>query len=99
MENETKEDEEHKVIEKSEFRCPIFGTMYSGKSTFVQQVRIINNHLFNDKELQKAKQLIAVNIYSAISTLIDKMSLYEYESLATDSELLGKTFSENNLGR
>ena len=53
-------------------------------------MRIINNHEFSEAERLKFKQVIAVNIDSAITTLIANLSTNDYSSLSKNSDLMGK---------
>merc|ERR1712029_677776 len=69
-------------------RCLLLGCGEAGKSTFIKQMRIMNNHPFEAEERNHYKQQMAVNIHSAINTLCEQMSAKEMDSLGKNPELL-----------
>ena len=60
---ELKKDRE---LQHREHNCLLLGCGEAGKSTFIKQMRIINEHKFTEEELKSFKQAMAVNIHSAM---------------------------------
>ena len=73
---------------KRQHKCLLLGCGEAGKSTFIKQMRIMNNHTFTDEELTAYKQQISVNIHSAITKLCDELNAKELDSMGKTPELL-----------
>jgi len=75
----------------------ILGSAESGKSTIAKQFRIINDHNFNEIEIEDFKKTIHNNVISSVRTLIQSAQNYDYKLETENEEIADEILNIGNV--